>query len=161
MNRSSSIWLMERRNFCGLEGGWDFNPNTQWLFINVRYAYRHTWFYCSLLYCVLQKLLLLQIKGLWQPCVKQVYQHHYNKNIAFPFSRGSSWPRDRTQVSHTAGWSFTSWATREAHIENILIIKYIYYLLYLLYSSHDKYVINRACIKGYLTLEADEENTLT
>ena len=31
MNRCSSIWLMERRNFCSLEGGWGFNPNTQWL----------------------------------------------------------------------------------------------------------------------------------
>ena len=34
--------------------------------------------------------------------------------IAFPFSRGSSQPRDRTQVSHIAGGFFTSWATREA-----------------------------------------------
>ena len=33
---------------------------------------------------------------------------------AFPFSRGSSQPRDRTQVSHIAGRFFTSWATREA-----------------------------------------------
>ena len=33
---------------------------------------------------------------------------------AFPFSRGSSQPRDWTQVSHTAGRFFTSWATREA-----------------------------------------------
>ena len=33
---------------------------------------------------------------------------------AFPFSRGSSQPRDRTQVSHIAGGFFTSWATREA-----------------------------------------------
>ena len=32
---------------------------------------------------------------------------------AFPFSRGSSQPRDGTQVSHTAGRFFTSWATRE------------------------------------------------
>jgi len=31
--------------------------------------------------------------------------------VAFPFSRGSSWPRDRTQVSHIAGRFFTSWAT--------------------------------------------------
>ena len=29
-------------------------------------------------------------------------------------SRGSSQPRDRTQVSHIAGGFFTSWATREA-----------------------------------------------
>ena len=34
--------------------------------------------------------------------------------IAIPFSKGSSQPRDRTQVSHIAGGFFTSWATREA-----------------------------------------------
>ena len=34
--------------------------------------------------------------------------------VAFPFSRGSYQPRDRTQVSHIAGRFFTSWATREA-----------------------------------------------
>ena len=32
--------------------------------------------------------------------------------VAFPFSRGSSQPRDRTQVSHIAGRFFTSRATR-------------------------------------------------
>ena len=31
---------------------------------------------------------------------------------AFPFSRGSSQPRDQTQVSHIAGGFFSSWATR-------------------------------------------------
>ena len=34
--------------------------------------------------------------------------------VAFPFSRGSSQPRDQTQVSCIAGRFFTSWATREA-----------------------------------------------
>ena len=34
--------------------------------------------------------------------------------VAFPFSRGSSQPRDRTQVSRIAGEFFTSWAIREA-----------------------------------------------
>ena len=34
--------------------------------------------------------------------------------VGFPFSRGSSQPRDWTQVSHIAGRFFTSWATREA-----------------------------------------------
>ena len=34
--------------------------------------------------------------------------------VAFPFSRGSSQPKDQTQVSHIAGRFFTSWATREA-----------------------------------------------
>ena len=35
--------------------------------------------------------------------------------VAFPFSRGSSQPRDWTQVSRIAGEFFTSWATEEAH----------------------------------------------
>ena len=34
--------------------------------------------------------------------------------VTFPFSRGPSQPRGRTQVSHIAGGFFTSWATREA-----------------------------------------------
>ena len=34
--------------------------------------------------------------------------------IAFPFSRGSSQPRDQTHVSHIAGRFFTICATREA-----------------------------------------------
>ena len=35
--------------------------------------------------------------------------------VAFPFSRGSSQPRDRIQVSRIAGGFFTSWTTRKAH----------------------------------------------
>ena len=34
--------------------------------------------------------------------------------VAIPFSRGSSQPRDQTQVSHMAGRFFIIWATREA-----------------------------------------------
>ena len=34
--------------------------------------------------------------------------------VAYPFSRGSSQPGDRTQVPHIVGGFFTSWATREA-----------------------------------------------
>ena len=33
--------------------------------------------------------------------------------VAYPFSRGSSQPRDQTQISHIAGGFFTIWATRE------------------------------------------------
>ena len=36
--------------------------------------------------------------------------------VIFPFSRGSSQPRNRTQVSRIAGRLFASLATREAHI---------------------------------------------
>ena len=35
--------------------------------------------------------------------------------VAYPFSRGSSRPRNRTSVSCMARGSFTCWATREAH----------------------------------------------
>jgi len=36
--------------------------------------------------------------------------------VAISFSRVSSWPWDRTQISHIAGRLFTDWATREAQV---------------------------------------------
>ena len=39
--------------------------------------------------------------------------------VAFPFSRGSSRPRNWTRVSCIAGGFFTSWATREAELIDI------------------------------------------
>ena len=38
--------------------------------------------------------------------------------VAISFSRGSSQPGDRTQVSRIAGRCFNLWATREAHFKN-------------------------------------------
>ena len=35
--------------------------------------------------------------------------------VAYPFSRGSSWPRNLSRVSCIAGGFFTSWSTRKAH----------------------------------------------
>ena len=46
--------------------------------------------------------------------VNWIFQATVLEWVAFPFSRGSSQPRDQTQVSHIAGRFFTSWATREA-----------------------------------------------
>ena len=34
--------------------------------------------------------------------------------VAYPFSRGSSWPKNWTRVSYITGRFFTNWATREA-----------------------------------------------
>jgi len=48
--------------------------------------------------------------------VHGILQARILKWVAFPFSRGSSQPRDRTHVSHNAGRFFTSWATREARL---------------------------------------------
>ena len=52
--------------------------------------------------------------------VHRILQARIPERVAVPFSRGSSQPRDRTQVSHTGGRLFTSWATREAQI--VLIV---------------------------------------
>ena len=46
--------------------------------------------------------------------VHEILQARILEWVAFPFSRGSSQSRDRTQVSHIADGFFTFWATREA-----------------------------------------------
>ena len=46
--------------------------------------------------------------------VHELHQARILECVAFPFSMGSSQPRDQTQVSRIAGGFFTSWATREA-----------------------------------------------
>ena len=49
----------------------------------------------------------------WTNTVHGILQARILEWVAIPFSRGSSQPRDRTQVSRIAGSFFTSWATRE------------------------------------------------
>ena len=43
-----------------------------------------------------------------------IFQARVLEWVAISFSRGSSWPRDQTQVSCITGRCFTVWATREA-----------------------------------------------
>ena len=50
--------------------------------------------------------------------------------VAISFSRGSSWPRDWTWVSCTAGSFFTNWATREVPTD--YNISQIFFKLYFL-----------------------------
>ena len=45
--------------------------------------------------------------------VHWIFQARILEWAAISFSRGSSWPRDRTQVSRIVGRCFTVWATRE------------------------------------------------
>ena len=64
-------------------------------------AFSHVWFFATL----------------WTVCsppgssVHGILQGRILKWVAIPFSRGSSWPKDRTQVSITADRFFTVWAT--------------------------------------------------
>ena len=56
------------------------------------------------------------VSNSWDPMDYRVYgilQARIVEWVAFPFSRGSSQPRDQTQVSHIAGRFFTNWAIRE------------------------------------------------
>ena len=46
--------------------------------------------------------------------VHKILQARILACVSFPFSRGSSKPRDQTKVSLIAGGFFTSWATRKA-----------------------------------------------
>ena len=46
--------------------------------------------------------------------VPGILQARIQERVVFPFSGGSSQPRDQTQVSSIAGGFFTSWATRQA-----------------------------------------------
>ena len=54
--------------------------------------------------------------------------------VAFPFCRGSSQPRDWTQVSRVADRFFTSWATREVHATACSPLK-VYFLSLLVKST--------------------------
>ena len=45
--------------------------------------------------------------------IHRILQARILEWVVIPFSRGSSQPRDLTQVSHIAGGFFTSWATVE------------------------------------------------
>ena len=47
--------------------------------------------------------------------VHRILQSRIVEWLAISYSRGSSWPRDQTQVSCIAGRFFTIWAIREAH----------------------------------------------
>ena len=54
--------------------------------------------------------------------------------VAYPFSKGSSQPRDRTQVSRIAGRFFTMWVTREAPNIYIHAHTHIYVYTYYFYK---------------------------
>lgn len=58
-----------------------YNPfASSYSFIHCEYSlniHRHTLSYCASLYCTLQIVHFLQIVGLWQPWVEQVYWCHF------------------------------------------------------------------------------------
>ena len=72
-------------------------------------------------HALLQGIFPTQVSNPGFPHCRQILYHLSHQEsprilewVAFPFSRGSSQPRDRTQVSHIAGRFFIARATREA-----------------------------------------------
>ena len=60
--------------------------------------------------------------SLWGSSIHGILQARILEWVAISFSRGSSQPRDRTQVSHIAGRRFNLWATREApHASKVML----------------------------------------
>ena len=56
-----------------------------------------------------------QISVPWSTCFKMLKEQPRKASGLILFSRGSSQPRDPTQISHIEGRLFTRWATREAN----------------------------------------------
>ena len=52
--------------------------------------------------------------------VHGIFQARVLEWVAISFSRGSSWPRDRTWVSGITGRLFTIWATRDKMLRNMI-----------------------------------------
>ena len=61
--------------------------------------------------------------------------------IALPSSRGSSQPRDQTQVFCTAGGLFTIWATREVHM-CVCVCMHIYIYIYTHTHTHSRILLS-------------------
>ena len=82
--------------------------------IHVYYIYIRILCVCVL---VAQSCLTLCYPMDWSPqgsSVHRILQVRILEWVAMPFPRGSSQPRDQTQVSRIADGFFTVWATREA-----------------------------------------------
>jgi len=57
--------------------------------------------------------------------VHEISQEKIMEWVSIPFSKGSSWPRDWTQISHPVGRFFSLWVTREARVGVETIIGYL------------------------------------
>ena len=73
----------------------------------------HSWYYHIMAKVKVKWSCLVVSDSLWPHGILQARILEW---LAISFSRGSSWPRDWTQVSRIAGRCFNLFATREAHI---------------------------------------------
>ena len=77
------------------------------------------------------------------------FQARILKWVAFPFSRGLSWPKNQTRVSWIAGGFFINWAIREApSIFNVFFFSmwFLAFLLMLAFSSLTLRCLGCVCV---------------
>ena len=86
--------------------------------------------------------------------VHGIFQAIVLKWIAISFSRGSSWPRDQTQVCRTVDRRFTVWATREvpylasnspASIRTLIKLQFLFILGYLPFFLSGNFSFSKKC----------------
>ena len=104
---------------CLLNWQADFLPLCQlgnlfaWICVGI-YIYIHTHIHiCIYIYIWMKVKVAQSCLWLFVTPWTGILQARILEWVGVPFSRGSSKPRDRTQVSHITGGFFTSWATGE------------------------------------------------
>ena len=95
--------MMTSQSYC--------SPKATGLLLDIK----ESWWWIT----ILQKKKSIFIKqGICNPMdyiVHGILQARILERVAFPFSRRSSWPRNRARVFCTAGRFFANWAIRKAH----------------------------------------------
>ena len=82
--------------------------------------------------------------------VHGILQARILKWVAFPFSRGSSWLRNQTQVSCMADRFFTIWATRYNSFKYICMYMCIYKCIYTCNYIYYIYIATFFPLKSFL-----------
>ena len=85
---------------------------------------------------------------------------HTGLSVAYPFSSGSSRPRDRTKVSCIAGGFFSSWATREAPAPHLLKPIQVFPGFFPPHLPSSHLISSSSLLPAYRTHELPQENQL-
>ena len=104
----------------------------------------------------------------WSPgCFGPHHSHHSilccghtGLSVAYPFSSGSSQPRDRTEVSCIAGGFFTSWATRVAPAPHLLKPIQVFPGFFPPHLPSSHLISSSSLLPAYRTHELPQENQL-
>ena len=108
--------------------------------------------------CLVTKSYPILLWSLLISSIHGILQARILEWVVISFSRGSSWHRDRTQVSCTADRFFTIWAMRGLHISymNINIIQAIWIVKYSYFKDSTKFQmswwLSPVCIRDLINL---------